>query len=349
MGTDIHLEVEVKRNGKWERLPHPETPCWSCAPYDPETGERGEPLGYFHPWLPVNEIPDGVKVIDYSDVRNGRVQVDTKEPCHWCKGTKIVREQWYHDRNYNVFGVLADVRNGRGFAGTVTGTGFVPIAEPRGLPSDLSEEVIAQLARMGEKVENGDLVPTGTGRSDDLYDEMSDEPEGWWDLGEHSLSWVTLEEVLDTYDWERTTTQAGWVDPWNFELWRRNGKPNSWSGGVSGRAVENISGLDMAAKIDEGDIVFGGDEEEWLAKRHTWDTRPYTTGIGRFLTKHHQVTEGSVGQAIAETHYYCPVTWETPYRECMGDRFFVVMESLREHIPAGGTAADVRLVFGFDS
>ena len=37
------------------------------------------------------------------------------------------------NRNYSIFAILANVRNGRGFAGIVTGTGFNPISEPRGL------------------------------------------------------------------------------------------------------------------------------------------------------------------------------------------------------------------------
>ena len=39
-------------------------------------------------------------------------------------------------RNYDTFAVLADVRNGYGFAGCDTGDGFEPISEPKGFPSD---------------------------------------------------------------------------------------------------------------------------------------------------------------------------------------------------------------------
>ncbi len=52
-------------------------------------------------------------------------------------------ERFYSDRNYDLFSILADVRNGSGFAGCDTGDGFVPIDEPRGLPADVSEEVLA--------------------------------------------------------------------------------------------------------------------------------------------------------------------------------------------------------------
>src|SRR5690606_27440711 len=45
------------------------------------------------------------------------------------------------DRNYDLFAILADVRNGYGFAGVYTGDGFNYISEPKGLPEDMSEEL----------------------------------------------------------------------------------------------------------------------------------------------------------------------------------------------------------------
>ncbi|WP_216324580.1 hypothetical protein [Deinococcus aestuarii] len=44
-------------------------------------------------------------------------------------------------RNSALFATLADVRNGVGFAGVRTGTGYRPISPPRGLPGDVSAEV----------------------------------------------------------------------------------------------------------------------------------------------------------------------------------------------------------------
>jgi hypothetical protein len=43
-------------------------------------------------------------------------------------------------RCYDLFAILADVRNGRGFAGCKTGEGFDPISDPRGVPKDASPE-----------------------------------------------------------------------------------------------------------------------------------------------------------------------------------------------------------------
>src|SRR4051794_16548380 len=59
------------------------------------------------------------------------------------------KKRFYSGRNYDLFGILADVRNGRGFAGVKTGDGFVPIAEPRGLPDDASPKIKADCDRWG--------------------------------------------------------------------------------------------------------------------------------------------------------------------------------------------------------
>jgi hypothetical protein len=87
---------------------------------------------------------------------------------------------WYHDRNYNVFGMLAGVRARE----------FRPIAEPRGWPDDLSDEVRAIL-HAAETAETEDALPEG---------------EIW--PGDHSFSWLTLRELLE-YDWQCRTS---WED-----------------------------------------------------------------------------------------------------------------------------------------
>jgi hypothetical protein len=68
-------------------------------------------------------------------------------------------------RNYTAFAILADVRNGYGFAGFDTGEPVIPISEPRDFPDDLSDELQALLDRVD-------------GQS--IY------------LGDDSFSWVTL-------------------------------------------------------------------------------------------------------------------------------------------------------------
>ena len=53
-------------------------------------------------------------------------------------------DRWYSDRNYDLFAILADVRNGHGFAGVATGEGFTPIADPKGIPADCDPQIKAR-------------------------------------------------------------------------------------------------------------------------------------------------------------------------------------------------------------
>ena len=129
-------------------------------------------------------------------------------------------ENPYKCRNYDLFAILANVRNGFGFAGCDTGNEFIPIDTPRGLPDSVSPEVKKE----------------------------SDE----WGGDGHSHSWFTLKE-LHEYPWKsRTNTHRGWVSPEQFEIWRLKGKPESWSGGVGGHLVEHITWQEMDRKCKKG-------------------------------------------------------------------------------------------------
>lgn len=112
----------------------------------------------------------------------------------------------YGDRHYDVFAVLANVRNGIGFAGVDTGDGFKSISEPRGLPDDVSDAVRESMS------------------------------------GGHSFSWLMLPEILG-YDWTQTTRKRGWIQaPELLWMLRAGDKaPRSYCGGVSGRDVRHVS------------------------------------------------------------------------------------------------------------
>ena len=75
-------------------------------------------------------------------------------------------------RSYNTFAMLADVRNGYGFAGCRTSTGFPVIHEQRGLPEDLKTNE-----------DNGLLINKTDLDEEPMY------------LGDHSFSWCTLAEL----------------------------------------------------------------------------------------------------------------------------------------------------------
>lgn len=127
-------------------------------------------------------------------------------------------DRFYNGRNYDLFAILADVRNGIGFAGIDTGDGFNVIAPPRGLPADASPEVRA----------------------------ASEE----WGCDGHSRSYFTVKELLD-FDWNQVTRHRGWVGYEEYQVYKRNGSPDNWCGGVSGGGVRHVTPPEMEA-LPEG-------------------------------------------------------------------------------------------------
>jgi hypothetical protein len=123
----------------------------------------------------------------------------------------------FSSRNYSFFAMLADVRNGYGFAGVDTGDGYVPISVPKGVPDNASPEVWA-------------------------------ENEKWRGDG-HSHSHLTLAELL-AYDWEQYSIRRGVVGPGEYIKFKKNGRPSMWSGAVGGANVKNVSNEEMDRLIE---------------------------------------------------------------------------------------------------
>ncbi|MEP6754664.1 MAG: hypothetical protein ABJA67_04110 [Chthonomonadales bacterium] len=102
----------------------------------------------------------------------------------------------YNDRNYHVFGMLADVRNGSRSDGEKAGDEYEPISTPRGLPADF--------------VVDEDCVHTPPENFRWEGYEWLDNPQfdytKW--MGDHSYSWVTLAELL-AVDFTKTTGAIG--------------------------------------------------------------------------------------------------------------------------------------------
>lgn len=120
------------------------------------------------------------------------------------KGWERIESKWEQSRHYFLFSWLADVRNGYGFAGVPTYDPVKPIAEPRGLPADFSEE------------------------KDGV---MWEGDEGGY-LGDHSYSWLTLDEILAAEPPGAWCT--GIVPRAFFDQWDGLTPPKEWSGGITG-------------------------------------------------------------------------------------------------------------------
>jgi hypothetical protein len=136
------------------------------------------------------------------------------------------------DRDYNAFAILADVRNGSGFAGIDTGDGFQPMSVGRGLPEDITAA--------GKKVCSGD----------------------------HSDTYVDFEE-MQAYDWTQSTTHRGLVTAEVFEKWDRvkeyDPRPSQWCGDVGGSSVKIISEDDMRQRLKAFDkLLQGSSRKEYV-------------------------------------------------------------------------------------
>ena len=107
-------------------------------------------------------------------------------------------------RNYQQFAILANVRNGRGFAGLDTGDRVEPIAMPKGMPDDVSDDVL----------------------------NASNE----WGCDGHSHSWLTAKEINE-YDSEIKIIRRGFVSAKVYEQFLKDGNPYPYCGGVYGDNV----------------------------------------------------------------------------------------------------------------
>jgi hypothetical protein len=114
----------------------------------------------------------------------------------------------FHGRNYDLFAILANVRNGRGFAGIKTGDGWPSIASDRGWPSDFIEP-----APNPAYLEDGPRY-----------------------MGDHSFTWISLDE-LKAFDWDgNTSTLCGVVSAKEYEKLKGE-PPESYCAGVDGPGI----------------------------------------------------------------------------------------------------------------
>lgn len=115
----------------------------------------------------------------------------------------------YNGRNYDLFAILADVRNGSGFAGCKTSDGFKPIAKPKGFPEDASNE-IKEVFWFGDED------------------------------GSHSASYLTVKEIED-FDWNQKIMHCGVISEAEYLSFKSiHVNPTSWAGGVGGQSIVTV-------------------------------------------------------------------------------------------------------------
>lgn len=162
-----------------------------------------------------------------------------------------IPSNYTQDRHYQLFAVLAGVRNGYGFAGVQTGEPVIPIAEPRGIPSDFDWD--------------GDYHPIERREvMDPRRQEWAEENEKEIWMGDHSHSWLSGQEMLEWAKTPRVLIACGVITAEEFEAWEGDA-PKSYCGGVFGPRLKTVSEAD-AKRLPKGS--FSHVQVTWERKLH---------------------------------------------------------------------------------
>jgi len=228
-------------------------------------------------------------------------------------------------RSYNTFAMLANVRNGTGFAGCRTSTGFPVIHEPRGLPDDLEVDEDSD----GVLVDKSQLVCAWDW---DGNEKPIDSPEAWrvkyitdedprMSMGDHSFSWCTLAELrafIENVAKKTETFLVGVVSRADYEEHEKTGKPyESWYG---------EDGRDDHCHLVVNSIVW---PLPW------WDS---PAGVGVVYE------EGGLADFYTHVHTSWPVNAAEESRLCQIEAALSLVANR-----AGVNADNLRFVYGFDS
>lgn len=164
-------------------------------------------------------------------------------------------------RSYNTFAMLADVRNGRGFAGIKTSDGFPYIHKPRGLPADLKEPTRDNDDDNSVRVNKDHLVAAWDRDGNEVAIEsekasrvryLKEDSSRMW-LGDHSHSWCTLtelntfvENVVKTY----TVKLCGYVHYQEYCQAKQEGRSFSgWCDDVHGPSIVKVHEKDLPSYV----------------------------------------------------------------------------------------------------
>ena len=168
---------------------------------------------------------------------------------------EYIESRYEQNRHYQLFAVLAGVRNGFGFAGIPTGEAVVPISEPKGLPDDLERQDIYEeeegywrkdAALIEQKFLDPRRIRYGCYNTERVV----------YGFGDHSFSWLTGEEMLN-YKLP-TLTQIGIISREAYEEWDKESEPATYCGRIGGPGIR-VKYLDYVHptldEIDKKDAV----------------------------------------------------------------------------------------------
>lgn len=149
----------------------------------------------------------------------------------------IPDHKYQGNRHYFLFGWLANVRNGYGFAGCDTGDAIRPLAKPRGLPEG--------------------LVPLAEPVTEWQYDA----PEwrqfyhnGGDDFGDHSHSWLTSTEILEGSKNFSSVNKRGIISIAEYVAWDKKTPLKYWSGGIWGKGHRTVDQPELSGQMIRGQL-----------------------------------------------------------------------------------------------
>lgn len=164
-----------------------------------------------------------------------------------------IKSSWEQNRNYTLFAILAGVRNGYGVAGCYRHEPLKPIAEGRGLPKWLG---------LVDEEDSPEMFNPWYGSKWGSSDEKEF---GCW-LGEHSHTYMTLDEILSWEGWDKNLVKGGVLTKEHYLETIKKGKtPDHWCGGVGGTQVNVVEETVFKTLID-----FGGTGSEVTHVQCKW-------------------------------------------------------------------------------
>lgn len=131
MGCDIHVYVEKRNNqGKWELVKGVNPRIEDYRDYAASAKEKGDIERYNEMTKKATEIESGEMLKkEVAWRKENGYEISNSDLDYY---SPVVAKDWlYENRNYNLFGILAGVRE----------YSINPISEPKGMPSDLCEYI----------------------------------------------------------------------------------------------------------------------------------------------------------------------------------------------------------------
>ena len=140
-----------------------------------------------------------------------------------------IKSSWEQGRNYTLFAILAGVRNGYGFAGCYRHEPLKPVTEGRGLPEWLE---------LVDGEESPEMINPWYGSD---YGSGSEKEFGCR-LGDHSHTYMTLDEILNWEGWDKNLEQGGVLTKEHYLETIKKGKtPDNYYRFINGPQVNVVT------------------------------------------------------------------------------------------------------------